>query len=129
MKQSFPAHYASRILFVLLAAAGLFQVAVIAGLVPIEMVWGGRLSTTGELTTMAFISLLIIMGMITVVAMRIGMFGYRLERSGRFGAWVMVALFALNTLVNLAALDVREMLLFTPVTLLLCGLSLRLALK
>lgn len=129
MKQKFPLHYASRILFVLLTAAGLFQLAVIAGFVPIEMVWGGRLNTTAERTTMTLVSLFIIMGMITVVAMRMGMFGYRLERSGRFGAWVMVALFALNTLGNLAALDVREMLLFTPVTLLLCGLSLRLALE
>jgi hypothetical protein len=41
----------------------------------------------------------------------------------------MAALFALSTLGNLAALDVREMLLFSPITLLLCGLSFRLAVK
>lgn len=129
MLQRSSVHYASRIMFVLLSAVGLFQVAVIAGLVPIGMVWGGRLSTTAERTTTAFVSLLIIMGMITVVAMRMAMFGSRLERSGRIGAWVMAALFALSTLGNLAALDVREMLLFSPITLLLCGLSFRLAVK
>lgn len=47
----------------------------------------------------------------------------------RFAFWLFFVLFSLNTLGNLFAETLAETLIFTPLTILLAVLSLRLALK
>lgn len=129
MQQVIDRRTAGNILLVLLLLALLFQLMVLSGMIPQEMVWGGRLETEEQGTTMAFVAIAVLVLMILVVLNRTGRFRSPLAIVGRIGMWVMFVLFSLNTLGNLAALDMRETLIFMPVTLLAALLCLRLAVK
>ncbi len=129
MQQVIDRRTAGNILLVLLLLALLFQLMVLSGMIPQEMVWGGRLETEEQGTTMAFVAIAVLVLMILVVLNRTGRFRSPLAIVGRIGMWVMFVLFSLNTLGNLAALDMREALIFMPVTLLAALLCLRLAVK
>jgi len=120
-------------LLVLFALAFLFQITVLAGLIPTEMVWGGRLANAQERTVGALVSLTILLLMIGVVLLRMGRLGFGANgelwrRVGQTSMWVIAVLFALNTLGNLLAMDLRETLIFTPVTLVAALLAWRVAL-
>lgn len=106
----------------------LFQIAVLAGAVPTGMVWGGRLQNDSERTLMSLVSIAVLLLFFAIVRIRTGHGRRSLEAFGRYGSWVIVLVFALNTLGNLVAVDFRETLIFTPITLVLALLALRVAL-
>ena len=105
-------------MLVLFGAAILFQLTVLAGLIPTEMVWGGRLETAEERTAGAVVSITVLLVAVCLVLIRMRVIGKCIPAVGRWGLWAMALLFALNTVGNLFALDLRETLIFTPVTLL-----------
>jgi hypothetical protein len=120
---------AGKVLLLLLLLALIFQFVVLSGAIPLGMVWGGKLSDPVQGKVMALVAITIIVLMILVVMNRTGRFGDPLSRAGRIGIWCMFVLFTMNTVGNLAAEDLRETMIFTPVTGLLALLSLRLSLK
>jgi hypothetical protein len=124
---------AANVLLLLFTAAFVFQLVVLAGLIPTEMVWGGRLANEEERTVGALVSLTFLLLMILVLLLRMGrmpiMNSSRVGgRVGRYGMWVIVVLFTLNTVGNIFALDLRETLIFTPITLVSALLAWRVAL-
>jgi hypothetical protein len=119
---------AANILLVLLALVLLFQVAVLLGYVPTELVWGGNLGSAAQRTVMALFASGTVVLFMGIVALRAGRFLPAWAGVARVGMWCMVLLFALNVLGNLAAKDLRETLLATPVAMLLFCLALRVAL-
>jgi hypothetical protein len=123
-----PFAFAGRTLLVLFGAAILFQLTVLFGLIPTEMVWGGRLNDTEERTVGAIVSITVLLVAVSVVLIRLRVIGKGFSAVGRWGVWALLLLFSLNTVGNLFALDLRETLIFTPVTLLAAVLSWRLAL-
>ena len=122
-----PFAFAGRTLLVLFGAAILFQLTVLAGLIPTEMVWGGRLETAEERTAGAVVSITVLLVAVCLVLIRMRVIGKRVPALGRWGLWALALLFALNTVGNLFALDLRETLIFTPITLLAALLAWRLA--
>lgn len=128
MRRSIPFRLAARILLLLLGAAAIFQLVVLAGFIPVEMVWGGRLNSAEERTVGAIASLSILLLMIALVLARTGSFGARWSGPARWGLWTMCILFTLNTVGNLFALDARETLIFTPITAIAALLCARVAL-
>lgn len=129
MRKIISTQVAANVLLVLLALAFVFQLVVLGGFIPREMVWGGRLESAEQGTAMALVALAILALMILTVLNRSGRLGPTTSIAGLVGIWLMFLLFALNTLGNLAALDLRETLIFTPITLIAALLCLRLALK
>ena len=127
MIRRIPFSIAAKVLLGLFIAATAFQVVVLVGLVPTEMVWGGRLANEQERTVGAIVSGLILLLMIAVLLIRMERIGI-LADVGRYGMWVIAGLFALNTIGNVFALDPREAWIFTPVTLLAAVLAARVAL-
>lgn len=107
-----------------------FHLFVVAGVVPQNIVWGGRTSTRAELLQMEAVS-------ITILAVSsLAIWGYaRLRRAGRRALflrgvmWLLAILFTLNTVGNLMAKTAFERLAFTPVTLILAVLALRVAIE
>ena len=125
-----PFRTAAITLLVLFASAIMFQLAVLAGLIPTEMVWGGRLQNEEERTVGALVSIAFLLVFVALVLVRMGHIGRSMPAAGRWGMWVvcaLFALFALNTVGNLFALDMRETLIFTPVTLVSAVLAARVA--
>lgn len=128
MRHMLPFYLSVKFLLLILAAAAVFQLVVMAGLVPGEMVWGGRLSSDQERTVGAVVSLTVLLLMITITLVRAGVIGAAFPAVGRWGMWAITALFALNTVGNLFAVDGRETLIFAPVTAIAALLAWRVAL-
>lgn len=110
----------------LLAAFGLLAVfhgLVLVGVVPSDIVWQSRITSFGQLLVLELLSLTILAGMIAVV--------WRCKthntRPWRVAMWVISAFFAFNTLANAFASNPVEQIVFTPVTLVLMILALRLS--
>lgn len=127
MRQILPFRTAAWSLIALLAAACVFQIVVMVGYIPTEMVWGGRLNNTEERTIGAIVSFSILVLMIMAVVIRLTATSEPMRTIGRYATWAVAVLFALNTVGNLFALDQREMLIFTPVTGLAALLAVRVA--
>lgn len=122
-----PFRSAAIALLALLSAAIVFQLVVLAGLIPTEMVWGGRLQNEQERTVGALVSLTVLGLALLAVLVRMGRIGRSIPAVGKWGLWAVCAVFALNTVGNLFALDLRETLIFTPVTLITAVLAARVA--
>ncbi|MCB0795954.1 MAG: hypothetical protein KDB88_14560, partial [Flavobacteriales bacterium] len=116
MLKLIPFRAAAIVLLVFFALAIVFQVVVLAGLIPTEMVWGGRLQNEQERTVGALVSMGVLMLFVALVLMRMGRLGGSMSKLGKWGLWVVCALFALNTVGNFLAMDLRETLIFTPIT-------------
>lgn len=114
-------------LLVLFSAAFVFQLVVLADFIPTEMAWGGKLESDEQRTVMSLVSLALLLLLIGIVLIRIGRIDHSIPAIGKWGMWAIVVLFALNTVGNLAAEDLRETLIFTPVTLVAALLAWRVA--
>jgi hypothetical protein len=114
----------------ILTSVVLFHVLVVSGIVPKTIVWGGRISDPAQVVRAEIVSIMILLVTAAIVAMR-----WRSLAQGApnvvaaVGTWVLVGLFALNTVGNLFAKTLFERAVFTPLTLLLALLMLRLALE
>jgi hypothetical protein len=122
-----PFRTAAITLLVLFTAAIVFQLVVLAGLIPTEMVWGGRLQNEEERTVGALVSIAFLLAFGALVLVRMGHIGRSMPALGKWGMWLVCALFAINTVGNLFALDLRETLIFTPLTLISAVLAARVA--
>lgn len=107
-----------------------FHVLVLAGVIPFAMVWGGRITDRAQMLRLETISVMVNLLLLAVVGVRAGLLGRRLPQGIiTIVLWIMSGLFFLNTIGNLLSLNGLERLLFTPLTLLLSLLCLRLALS
>jgi hypothetical protein len=128
MKKLISFHIAARISIGLYLIFIVFHLCVIAGLVPMNIVWGGKVSRRSELIPLEIVSISVLLICTTVTAIRAGYLPYgKNSRLPRLAMYLLALLFALNTVGNLFAESAFERWAFTPVTALLCVLSLRLA--
>lgn len=114
-----------------LVGMSLFHVAVLTGIVPADMVWGGRVAiSAARLQIMESVALVVTLGFAGIVWLRL-----RDIRSGEprrgvtIGIWLISGYFLLNTVGNLASTTSLEAWLFTPLTLFLAVCGLRLAVE
>ena len=115
-------------LLAIFLATTVFHVLVVVGVVPYGMVWGGRLHDRSQMLAFEAVSLSITLLMLAAVAVQAGYVRIGVPR------WAMTVVFSLmfllflaNTAGNLVSKNELEKLLFTPLTLLLALLSLRVA--
>ncbi|RTQ48881.1 hypothetical protein EJV47_14895 [Hymenobacter gummosus] len=129
MKTLLSARAAAGALLVIITLTLLFHGLVISGVIPFQIVWGGRISSREQLLVFEAVSVGLNLLMLAAVAARAGLLRVRVPAGLLTAAlWLMAALFALNTVGNLLSNNELEKLVFTPLTLLLALLSLRLAL-
>jgi len=122
-----PKRFAIHLLLLLFTAVMLFHLLVMLGVIPFEIVWGGRL-TREKMIQFESASLLLNGVMLTVIGIYAGYVNLNVNPKILKGAlWIMVALFFLNTLGNLYSNNDLEKIIFTPVTMLLTVFCLRLA--
>ncbi len=121
---------AATIALAIMGAVVLFHLLVIAGVFPTTIVWGGRITDPQQVVAMEVVSILIILVAAAVIALR-----WQSLASGEpsllwaIGTWVLVGLFAINTVGNLFAKTPFERFAMTPLTFLLGLLALRLAME
>jgi len=129
MRNHIPFQRAVNGLLVILGLVLLFQVVVLLGYVPTHLVWGGNLTNATERTILAAITIAMLILTMVIIALRTGRFLPKLAGVARVGMWGVVGLFGLNVLGDLAAKDLLETMLFTPVALVLFFLALRVAIE
>ena len=117
-------------ILIILSLIVLFHLAILTRLVPFDIVWGGRLKDTAQMRRFEAVSILANVLMIGVVAIRGGYLPVRVPtRIITILLWLMGALFVLNTVGNLASVNMWERLIFTPLTAVLALLCTRLAIR
>ena len=128
MLKKIPELLSLRLMMVLFGAVLIFHLLVIFGFIPYTIIWGGKMKTHEDMLVMEGVSIGINLLFLGIVFLR---FHQRsnttLVKKLRFAFWLFFVLFSLNTLGNLFAETLTETLIFTPLTILLAVLSLRLA--
>ena len=113
-------------LLIILSLIVVFHLLVVAQIIPHEVVWGGKFDHYASILPFEIVSIVLNVSFILLVRLR----ARRPEsKSGRIGMLLMVVIFGLNTVGNLFAETMFEKAVFTPLTLIIALLSLRLALK
>jgi hypothetical protein len=115
--------------FTILSLVVLFHGLILTGVIPFDIVWGGRLTTREQMLRMESVSIGLNLAMLAVVGVRARFLGRRISpRMVAIALWLMAALFFLNTIGNLLSQNSLERAIFTPLTFLLSVLCVRLAL-
>ncbi|MBK0402216.1 hypothetical protein I5M27_04425 [Adhaeribacter sp. BT258] len=130
LKRYIPFHFALIIVLVINSLIILFHAAVLLGFVPFEYVWGGKLQTAEEMYVFESVSIAINLLLIGLVLLKGRLLAAPVPiKLINVLLWAFVAVFALNTLGNLAAETTLETLIATPLTFILAILCWRLALS
>lgn len=107
-----------------------FHTLVLLGVIDFNLVWGGRIKSTNDMLKFESISLLLNVFFLLVILVKTQVL--RINLSAKLLnviIWLMIALFAFNTLGNLMSINFYEKLIFTPLTLLIVVMLLNLVLK
>lgn len=115
---------ALKIMFLLLGALLIFHVLIFTEQIPYDKVWAGKLNSVEEMKAFEAFSILINLFMILILSIK-----YKLLESGKSNKaidiliWVFVVFFALNTIGNMFAKSLIELILggiLTLVSSILC---------
>lgn len=116
-------------LMVIFSLTIIFHFFVLSGIVPSDIIWGGRVTNPAEIYVFEGVSIGINLLFLVVVLIRIGVIKPQPPKYFLPVAfWIMSVVFLLNTIGNLLAVNKTEMLIFTPITLVLFIFSTILAL-
>jgi hypothetical protein len=108
----------------------LFHLLVITGMVPGNIVWGGRATSADELMRLEIVSISLNALFLVFTLILNGNLKVRMKPLfAKILLWLMSILFILNTIGNLLAKSSIETIIFTPVTLLSSVFCLYLALR
>ena len=121
---------ASKGMMIILLATILFHFSVLSGIVPYQIVWGGRLQNQSEMIQFELVSILLNFLMFAIVAIQARVIKLRVHPIVvKIALWLMVFIFVMNTIGNIISLNDLERYIFTPLTLLLAIFSFILASK
>jgi hypothetical protein len=117
-------------LLTILSLIVIFHFLVLLGIIPFEIVWGGRLTDSAQMIQFEIVSITLNLVMLVTVAIRSEHLNVNINKKIiTVALWIMVGLFLLNTIGNLLSSNALEKILFTPLTILLAILSWRLAIR
>lgn len=111
---------------VIFALITLYHALILTSIIPYSMTWGGRLETVEEMYRFETVSILLNLLFLVIIWLKLKNPGNKVLT---ILLWLMAGLFALNTLGNLFSLNNLEAYIFTPVTLILSFLFIRLAIE
>ena len=115
-------------LLTILSVIIIFHLLIIVGVIPFDIVWGGRLEDSEQMLQFETISILLNAIMLLVVSTRAGIIRWNIKPLLiTIALWGMFGLFSVNTIGNLLSNNSLETIIFTPLTLLLALFSWRLA--
>jgi hypothetical protein len=108
----------------------IFHLLILSEAISYKIVWGGRLENTEQMRLFEAFSIAINLLIALLVAMKGGYLKPVLpEKLERVILWGFAILFSLNTVGNLLAVNSLETMIFTPITMLLAVLFLRITVE
>lgn len=106
-----------------------FHLCVISGLLPYDMVWGGRLESRQQMLLFETLSIAANLIVLVFCGLKANVLRWKVDRNViRVAFWILFGLFLLNAMGNLASENDLEKAMFTPATLLLSASCLVMAL-
>jgi len=121
---------AANITLIILLCVLIFHILVLVGVIPFNIVWGGRLENVSQMYLFETVSLLINLIIMSVVGMKVGYIkNYLNGKVINAILWFLVVLFMLNTVGNVVSLSALEAIVFTPLTLFSSLLFYRMAIE
>jgi len=121
MKNIFSARLAGNLIILLLSLTVVFHLLIITGIIPYQIVWGGRLKDRTQMLNFETISIVVNLFMLLIVCIKMQLIRLQLPTVFiKSILLVMAALFLINTVGNLLSVNQFERLVFTPLTILLC---------
>ena len=109
--------FAANSLLALFFSTTVFHVLVLLGVIPFDIVWGGRLENVDQMYIFESVSLTINLAILWIVGMKVNYIPTIINKKVITAfLWLLVILFSLNTVGNLFSLNSLEAILFTPVT-------------
>ena len=130
MKRLITEKFATNALLIIFILVMLFHVLVLVGIIPFDIVWGGRLKSKEDMIPFEITSIALNSIMLGIVMMQAGLLKLNVKPIVlKIAFWCMFVLFAINTIGNIFSNNELERLIFTPLTLLLSVFCLRLAIK
>lgn len=120
----------ANIVLILVSFTIIFHLLVMIGVLPYDMIWGGRLESESSMYMLESVSLVVNFFILWFVSMKVG-YTKKLvsDRILNIVFWIFAIIFALNTLGNLFSESRLEAFLFTPITIILAVCFLLLATK
>jgi hypothetical protein len=121
---------AYKLILWILSLVILFHLLVLVQIIPYTIVWGGNIHSYEQMLVFESLSILINLLIIFLVYTKVK--NVHLQRKSKLVnafLWFFAALFFLNTLGNLTAQSSIELIIATPITLLLAVLSWRMAVE
>jgi hypothetical protein len=122
---------AATALLVILGALAIFHVLMLAGALPSDIAWGGQAADAPQtLRTLEVVGLVVTVLFAAALAAKAGFIGSaRVRGPARIGMWIMFGYFVLNVIGNLASTSGVERAIFTPVSVVVALLALRMAVE
>ena len=128
MKSIISESKAALALIAILSMLIIFHLLLLVNIVPYNIVWGGKIENKSELLKFELLSIFVNLLMIFIVSVKEKFLNVKIHRKViQIALWLMFAIFILNTIGNLLSANRFEKLAFTPATIILSFLSLRLA--
>jgi hypothetical protein len=121
---------AANILLFALGVLAIFHLLVLLGLLPADIVWGGRAGDSSpNIFILELAGLIVTLLFAAVVAAKAGYVEAPISsRAIGIGMWVVFGYFLLNIVGNLSSVSTMERALFTPLSVILALAALRVAL-
>jgi hypothetical protein len=113
-------------LLTILSLIVIFHLLIIIGVIPFGIIWGGRLNDSSKMLTFETVTLTINLIMIVTVLIKAGFLKFVVnQKIITIVFWIMFIIFLMNTIGNILSKNEFEKMVFTPLTLILSILSLR----
>ena len=120
----------ANIIIIILLSVFVFHILVLIGVVPYNIVWGGRLENISQMYVFEIISLTINSVIMFIVCMKAGYIKTYINlKLINVTLWFLVAIFLLNTIGNIVSLSALESMIFTPLTFISALLFYRMAIE
>lgn len=120
--------FAAYFILVQIVLVTLYHLLIVAGIIPMNQAWGGRLASREQMLLMESLSLMVNALLFWLVAQRANIMNSRLSGQTQVILLrVMAVVFLLNTFGNAMAIQAFERFVFTPLTFMSFICCLRLA--
>lgn len=130
MKKFISVRLASNIIITIFTFALGMHILILSNVLPHDFVWGGRVTSKIDLLILEFISIVMQLLFIFIIAVKAGyIFKGRFKRTAIIGTWTLFGVMILNTIGNLASISSLETIVMTPLTIFLALLAFRLAIE
>lgn len=129
MKNIVTERLAANGLVIIISLMMIFHLLILFGIIPFDIIWGGRISTPSQMRSFELLSIVINILMLAVAAIKAKLIRVNVRSSLiNVSLWAMAVLFLLNTIGNITSLSAFEKWVFAPLTMILSLFCFRLAL-